>query len=229
VPRSTPYRLGRLGVTTARCVGSASAPGCFATLSSRDARLFARELVRGSFLVCRASALGSDCALRLGIHCRKSAWRLATDTTRISRVRSAVVSISACATTASTARSVASASLVHSFPLVVGLVRHYRSPCRDFEFELEAVAGRHRVSSDSVGARPRLRRPLMRKQQAAISGRGRTAGHPVEIVDFFSSPTCVTPYLTSAVFWEPSRAGARQRVWRVLCILAAAPQPLRRR
>jgi hypothetical protein len=225
VPRSTPYRLGRLGVTTAR--GSATAARCFATLSSRDARLFARKFVRGSFLVCRASTLGSDCALRLRIHCRESAWRLATDTTGISRVRSAVVSISARAD--SSARSIVSASLVHSFPLVVGLVRHYRSPCRDFEFELEAAAGRHRVSSDLVGAGPRLRGPLMRKQQAAISGRGRTAGYPAEIVDFFTSLTCVTPYLTVTVFWKPSRAGARQRVCRVLSTLAAAPQPLRRR
>jgi len=226
VPRSTPYRLDRLGVTTAR--RSATAARCFATLSPRDARLFAREFVRGSFLVCRASALGSDCALRLRIHCRKSAWRLATDTTGISRVRSAVVSISARAY-ASSARSIVSASLVHSFPLVVGLVRHYRSPCRDIGVELEAAAGRHRVSSDLVGARPRLRGPLMRKQQAAISGRGRTAGHLSEIVDFFTSLTCVTPYLSGTVFWEPRRTGGIQRVCRVLSTLAAAPQPLRRR
>ena len=102
-------------------------------------------------------------------------------------------------------------------------------PAAIFEFELDAVAGLHRVSGDSVRARPRLRGALMRKQQAAISGRGRTAGHPSEIVDFFTSLTCVTPYLTGTVFWEPSRAGARQRVWRVLSTLAAAPQPLRRR
>jgi hypothetical protein len=226
VPRSTPYRLVRLGVTTAR--RSATAARCFATLPPRDARLFAREFVRGSFLVCRASALGSDCALRLWIHCRKSAGRLATDTTGISRVRSAVVSISARAD-ASSARSIVSASLVHSFPLVVGLVRHYRSPAAIFELSWKAAAGLHRVSSDLVVARPRLRGPLMRKQQAAISGRGRTAGHPVEIVDFFTSLTCVTPYLLGTVFWKPSRTGARQRVCRVLSTLAAAPQPLRRR
>jgi hypothetical protein len=217
-----------LGVTTARGVGSASATGCFTAFPARNARFLAREFVRCSFLVCRASTLRSDRALCLWVHCRKSAWRLATDAAGVSRVPTAVVSISA-HTAASSARSIVSASLVHSFPLVVRLVRHYRSPAAIFEFELDAVAGRHRVSSDLVGARPRLRGPLMRKQQAAISGRGRTAGRLSEIVDFFTSLTCVTPYLSGTVFWEPRRAGGIQRVCRVLSTLAAAPQPLRRR
>ena len=128
MPRSTPYRLGRLGATTARGVGSASPAGCFAAFPARNARFLAREFVRRSFLVRRAPTLRSDCALCLGIHCRKSAWRLATDAAGVSRVYTAVVSISA---RAAASRSIASASLVHSIPWVVGLVRHYRSPCRD--------------------------------------------------------------------------------------------------
>jgi len=91
--------------------------------------------VRRPFLVCRAPALGSDRALCLGIHRRKSTWRFPADAARASRVRSAVVSISNRIAAASSTRSIASASLVHSFPFVVGLVRHYPSPCRDILFE----------------------------------------------------------------------------------------------
>jgi len=226
VPRSTPYRLGRLDVTTARRVGSSSTARCFATLPSRNSRLFAREFVRRSFLVCRASTLGSDCALRLRIHCRKSAWRLATDAAGASRVCSDFRSCRHCFHRPlhcfRFARPFVPLGCWAGPPLSISLPRYS-------SFELEAVAGRHRVSGDSVGARPRLHGALMRKQQAAISGRGRTAGHPVEIVDFFSPLTCVTPYLTGTVFWEPSRAGARRRVWRVLSTLGAAPKPLRRR
>jgi hypothetical protein len=59
-----------------------TAAGCFTTLSSRDSGLFTREFVRGSFLVGGAPTFRSDCALRLRIHRRESARRLATLTAR---------------------------------------------------------------------------------------------------------------------------------------------------
>ena len=123
--------VGRLAVTSARRARPSSAARCFTTLSSRNTRLFTREFVSRSFLVCCAPTLGGDCALRLRIHCRESARRLTTDTASASRFRSAVVSVTARSAAASASRSIVSASLVHSFPLVVGLVRHYRPPCRD--------------------------------------------------------------------------------------------------
>jgi hypothetical protein len=39
----------------------------------------------------------------------------------------------------------------------------------------------HRESGDPVGARPRLSQSLMRKRQAAISGRGRTASQSAKL------------------------------------------------
>jgi hypothetical protein len=175
VPRSLPSRLGRLAVTSARRAGPASATRCFAALSSGNARLFAGEFVRCSFLVRRASTLGCDRALCLRIHRGKSAWRLAAHGARVSRVPSAVISVSARPASASTPHSAGPASLVHSLPLVVGLVRHYRSPRRDIRKLSRSRLPDITRSAYVVGARPCLNRTLMRKRQAAISGRGRTA------------------------------------------------------
>jgi len=172
VPRSTPFRpgSGRLGATAG--AGPASAARCFATFSSRNARLFAGEFVRSPLLVGCASALRRNRALGLGIHRRETARRLTTDTAGVSRVRRAVVS----AAVRSASRSAASASLVHPIPLVVRLVRHYRSPCRDIRLLRSRLLNVHRVSDDSVLARAASEyKPLMRKHEAANSGRGRTA------------------------------------------------------
>lgn len=175
VPRSFPSRPGRLAVTAGRRAGPASSPRCFATLSPGNARLFAGEFMRCSLLVRRAPTLGRDCALCLRIHRGKSTRRLATDATLASRVGAAIVS-SAGAASASTSRSTPSASLVHALPLVIGLVRHYRSPCRDFRLSVDAALG-HSLQTVRVRAEPRLSDLLMRKRQAANSGRGRTACH----------------------------------------------------
>jgi hypothetical protein len=173
-------RSGRLGVTAARC-GPASPARCFAALSPGNARLFTGEFVRRSLLVRCASTLGRDCALCLWIHRGKSAWCFAAHGARVSRVSSAVISVSARPASASTPNSAGSASLVHSIPLVFGLVRHYRSPCRDIR-----KLSRSRLPDVTrkwymVGARPRLSRFLMRKRQAANSGRGRTACHSTKL------------------------------------------------
>jgi hypothetical protein len=174
-------RSGRLRVIAARRGGPASPARCFAALSPGNARFFTGEFVRRSLLVRCAPTLGRDCALCLRIHCGKSAWRLAADGARVSRVSSAVISVSARPASASTSYSAGSASLVHSLPWVVGLVRHYRSPCRDIR-----KLSRSRLPDVTrkwcmVGARPRLSRILMRKRQAAISGRGRTACHSTKL------------------------------------------------
>ena len=174
---SSVSRAGRLAVVSARRGGSASTPRCFTTLSSGNARLFSGEFVRRSFLMRCASALGSDCALCLRIHRGKSAWRLAAHGARVSRVPSAVISVSARPASASTSHSARSASLVHSLPLFVGLVRHYRSPLPRYSnvsrSRLPDVTRKWYV----VESRSRLNENMMRKRQAAISGRGRTACH----------------------------------------------------
>jgi hypothetical protein len=147
---SIPSRLDRLGILSARRARPASAAGCFATFSSRDARLFTCEFVRGALLVCRAPTLGRDCALGLRIHCGEATWRLATDAARASLVRTAVASISGGTSAASTSASGAPAAFVHSFPLVVGSVWHYRSPCRDIRMLVRSrLSGVHRASGES--------------------------------------------------------------------------------
>jgi hypothetical protein len=98
----------------------ATAAGCFTTFSSRDSGLFAREFVRGSFLVGGAPTLGSDCALRLGIHCRESAGSLSTRTA-CTTFRSALSSVHR----ATSASIISSDPLVHHVLSVVSLVCHY--------------------------------------------------------------------------------------------------------
>ena len=73
-------RLGRSIVVFALSARPATAAGCFTTFSSRDSGLFAREFVRGSFLVGGAPTFRRDCSLRLRIHRRESAGSLATHT-----------------------------------------------------------------------------------------------------------------------------------------------------
>jgi len=194
--RSDPrlVRLRPVGRSTIAVVSSArpaTAAGCFTAFSSRDSGLFAREFVRGSFLVGGPPTLRSDCALRLGIHRRESAGSLATHTVRTPRLHLALDSRSA---HGSVARSdtATSASLVHPIPLVVGLVCHYKSPTVIFEFV-------SRGCSTSIlewwivrSAVPRLNEFLLRKRQAASFGRGRPYRQSWrEIVDFCFSLTCV--------------------------------------
>jgi hypothetical protein len=136
-------RSGRLGVTAARRAGPASPARCFAALSPGNARLFTGEFVRRSLLVRCASTLGRDCALCLWIHRGKSAWRLAAHGARVSRVSSAVSSVSARPASASTSHSAGPASLVHSLPLVVGLVRHYRFSLPRYSKVVEITTARH--------------------------------------------------------------------------------------
>jgi hypothetical protein len=145
---------------------SPSTTRCFSAFSSRDPRLFTGEFVRGSFLVRRSSTLRRDRALRLRVHCRKSAGSLA-DVAGTTRFSSTVV-----APARSTASSSASASLVHSFVLVVAFVCHYRSPAAIFEFN-DAAAGRTPSSGGPVERNSRLPDILMRKRQAVISMDGR--------------------------------------------------------
>ena len=169
VPLSILSGVGCLGVGVARGGGPSPSAGCFTTFPSGDARLFTREFVRRPFLMRRTSTLGGDCALRLRIHGRESARCLATDTARSSRIHSAVVSASA-----SPSCSARSASLVHSFPLGIGLVRHYRSPLPRFSSHIEIAAyfDIHHATGESVESSRALGEVLMRKRQAAISGRG---------------------------------------------------------
>jgi hypothetical protein len=123
--------------------------------------------VRGSFLVRRASTLRRDRALCLRVHCRKSAGSLA-NVARTTRFSSTVV-----APAHSTASiSTASASLVHSFVLVVALVCHYRSPAGIFELN-DAAAERTPSSGGPVEQSSRLPDILMRKRQAVIWMDGR--------------------------------------------------------
>jgi hypothetical protein len=171
VPLSSLSQPGRLATAGIRRAGPAPPARCFAALPPGNARLFTGEFVRGSFLVRRASALGRDCALCLRIHRGKSAWRLSADAARASRFGSAVISAYARSASASSTRS---ASLVHSIPLVVGLVRHYRSPCRDIRLLVIAALG-HPPFEQGEPEQSRASEKMMRKRQAAISGRGRTA------------------------------------------------------
>jgi hypothetical protein len=128
-------RLRRSVVVIARFARPATAAGCLATFSSRDSGLFAREFVRGSFLVGGAPTFRRDCALRLRIHRRESAWSLPTHTAGIPCLHSALSSRPANRSTASASHSaIAHASLVHPVPFVVGLVCHYPSPAANFEF-----------------------------------------------------------------------------------------------
>jgi len=128
-------RPGRSVVVVAPFARPTSPAGCFATLSSRDSGLFAREFVRGSFLVGGAPTFRRDCALRLRIHCRESAGSLATHTACIACLRSALSSRPADRSTASASYSAAAnASVFHPVPFVVCLVCHYRSPAAIFEF-----------------------------------------------------------------------------------------------
>src|SRR5207248_3866434 len=146
-------RLDVLGGALVRRGRSSSATRRLTALASRDSRFFARELVRGSFLVSGASALCRDRALRLRIHRREPAWCLATDTSRVSRFHSAVrspsrersavtldVAYAPChdATVSghcaggtcfhSCCAAATSAPLVHSVSPVISIVCHYRSP-----------------------------------------------------------------------------------------------------
>jgi len=73
-------RPGRSIVVFVLSARPATAAGCFTTFSSRDSGLFAREFVRGSFLVGGAPTFRRDCSLRLRIHRRESAGSLATHT-----------------------------------------------------------------------------------------------------------------------------------------------------
>ena len=63
-------------ITAVVAARPATAARSFTALTSGDACFFARKFVRRSLLVRRPSALGGDCALSLGIHCRESARRL---------------------------------------------------------------------------------------------------------------------------------------------------------
>jgi hypothetical protein len=133
-------RFGRSGSAFVLSARPATAAGCFTTFSSRYSCLFAREFVRGSFLVGGTPTLGSDRALRLGIHRRESARSLSTRAARIPRLHSAVSSRAAYGGAISAPRSVAaSASLVHHIPVVVGLVCHYPSPPQIFELARAAA------------------------------------------------------------------------------------------
>ena len=196
VPFSSCPGLVRLSVVAVGRARPASPAGGFAALSSGNARFLTGELVCRSLLVRRASALGRDCALGLWVHRGKAAGRLSTHSALGSRVGSAIVSASARCASASSARS---ASLVHAIPLVVGLVRHYRSPRRDIrrlsrsrlpDVTIKMVCCRSEVASDGI-------------PDAQASGRkfrARTNRLPfVKIVDFFTSLTCVTRYVSG---WE---------------------------
>jgi hypothetical protein len=125
---SLPSRLGRSGIARARSAPP-STTRCFSAFSSRDARFFTGEFVRGSFLVRRASTFRRDRALCLRVHCRKSAGSFA-DVAGTARFSCAVTA----AAHSTAANSTASASLVHSFVLVVAVICHYRSPAAIFEF-----------------------------------------------------------------------------------------------
>lgn len=168
-PRSLPPRLSRSAAALIWSARSSPTAGCFSAFSSRDPRLFTREFVRRSFLVCRASTFRRDGALCLRVHCRKSARCLA-DVARTTRFSSTVVAPAH--STACTSNSAASASLVHPFVLVVSLVCHYRSPAAIFEFN-DAAAGRPPISGGLVERNGRLPDILLRKRQAVISREGR--------------------------------------------------------
>ena len=226
VPRSFPSRPGRLAVTAGRRAGPASSPRCFATLSPGNARLFAGEFVRCSLLVCRASTLGRDCALCLRIHRGKSTRRLATDATLASRVGAVVVS-SAGAASASTSRSTPSASLVHALPLVVGLVRHYRSLPR---FSIVSRCGSRTFTANGESQSGAASERFNDAQASGRKFRARANRLPlIKIVDFFTSLTCVRPYLTGWVSLGADSGWRSATCLRILGRLAAAPQPLRRR
>jgi hypothetical protein len=151
VPRSLPSRLGRSVAALARSAWSSSAARCFSTFSSRDARLFTSEFVRGSLLVRCASALRRDRALCLRVHRCKSTRSLA-NITGAPRFSTTVIAPAHAATSTSTSGSAASASLVHPLLLVVPLVCHYRSPAAIFELN-DAAAGRTPRDGGLVGAR----------------------------------------------------------------------------
>jgi hypothetical protein len=74
--------------------------------------------------------------------------------------------------------------LVHPIPLVVGLVCHYQSPAAIFEFVSRGRSTSIVRPMDWPERGPRLVGILMRKRQAAISGRGRTASNPDEKCGF---------------------------------------------
>jgi hypothetical protein len=163
-----------------RRVRSPSAARCFSPFSSCDSCLFAREFVRRSFLVRGAATLCRDCALRLRIHCRESAWCLATDATGAARVRCLIISTSAHRASVSAHRSARppSAPLVHSALLGVRLVCHYPSLLP--RFRLCDVRGFRHPSSKVIDPSAASGYwVLVRKPQAAISGRGRTPPKPV--------------------------------------------------
>jgi hypothetical protein len=149
VPLSLPSRLGRSAALTCSA-RSSSAARCFSTLSPSDPRLFTGEFVRRSFLVRRASTFRRDRALCLWVHRCKSAGCLA-DVARATKFSSTV--IAPAHPTACTPDYAASASLIHSFLLVVPLVCHYRSP--------------------AANIRVQWYRRWTCKRQAVISGEGR--------------------------------------------------------
>ena len=154
VPRSLSVRPGRsVVVVVAPFARPATAAGCFATLSSRNSGLFAREFVRGSFLVGGAPTFRRDCSLRLRIHRRESAGSLATHTASTACLRSALSSRPADRSTASASHSAAAhASFVHPVPFVVGLVCHYQSPAANFRVCQAGLLDVHRASGGLAGA-----------------------------------------------------------------------------
>jgi hypothetical protein len=172
-------RLRRSVVVVARFARPATAAGCFTTLSSRDSGLFAREFVRGSFLVGGAPTFRRDCALRLRIHRRESAGSLATHTAGIACLRSALSSRPADRSTAASHSAAAHASFVHPVPFVVGLVCHYPSPAAIFEFVSHGPVEIH-PASDGISVRgPRLGEViLMRKRQPQFSGEDELPASP---------------------------------------------------
>ena len=199
MPRSLPPRLGRSAII-ARRTRAAPAPRCFSAFSSRNPRFLAREFVRGSFLVRGASAFGGDCALRLRIHRGEATRGFAGHGADVAGIHTAVISVAAHRSITSAQRgavsrrhsgaATSSAPLVHSFPWVGCIVWHYPSPAEIFEFDEGADTGHPSVRVDRLA---RLRAILMRKRQAAISGRERTSRRTLKNVDFSSLPNCVTP------------------------------------
>ena len=181
---SVPF--GRSTIVFVPSARPATATGCLTALSSRDSGLFAGEFVRGPFLVGGPSTFRSDCALRLRIHRRESAWSLATRATG-AWLRFAPNSRSAHDSVDSFARSAAtSAPLIHPDLLVVGMVCHYQSPAAIFRVCQSRCSTSNRPEGD-----PRLSEYSVRKRQAAIFGRGRPSLYSLRNVDFCFSRTCV--------------------------------------
>jgi hypothetical protein len=207
-------RLRRSVVVVARFARPATAAGCLATFSSRDSGLFAREFVRGSFLVGGAPTFRRDCPLRLRIHRRESAGSLPTHTAGIPCLHSALSSRPANRSTASASHSAAAhASFVHPVPFVVGLVCHYPSPAANFRVCQAWAGGNPSCQRWIVHARTASGEViLMRKRQAAIFGRGPTDCLPGPDCGFLLFSHLCDAYVKRGKPLEPGQ-GARGDVF----------------